>query len=54
MEISKISVVRSIDPDRALQGVASVELNNAIRINDIRIIKAGNNYMISMISEEHT
>jgi len=39
MEISKISVVRSIDPDRALQGVASVELNNAIRINDIRIIK---------------
>ena len=52
MEISKISVVRSIDPDRALQGVASVELNNAIRINDIRIIKAGNNYMISMPSKK--
>ncbi len=52
MEISKISVVRSIDPDKALQGVASVELNNAIRINDIRIIKAGNSYMISMPSKK--
>lgn len=51
MEISKISIVKSIDPEKALQGVASVELNNAIRINDIRIIKAGNSYMISMPSK---
>ena len=52
MEISKISIVKSIDPEKALQGVASVELNNAVRINDIRIIKAGNNYMISMPSKK--